>query len=56
MLDISNPTAPQEIGFFIPEPVSGHKSPLSNDVFVGQGGLVYLLDRDNGFDILEPTH
>jgi hypothetical protein len=55
MLDISNPTAPEEIGFFIPEPVSGHKSPLSNDVFVDGGGLVYLLDRDNGFDILEPA-
>jgi hypothetical protein len=55
MLDIKNPTAPEEIGYFIPEPVSGHKSPLSNDVFVDQGGLVYLLDRDNGFDILEPT-
>jgi hypothetical protein len=54
MLDIKNPTAPEEIGHFIPEPVSGHKSPLSNDVFVDQGGLVYLLDRDNGFDILEP--
>jgi hypothetical protein len=56
MLDISNPAAPAEIGFFIPEPVSGHKCPLSNDVFVDQGGLVHLLDRDNGFDILEPTH
>jgi hypothetical protein len=55
MLDIKNPTAPEEIGFFIPEPVSGHKSPLSNDVFVDLGGLVYLIDRDNGFDILEPT-
>ena len=55
MLDIKNPTAPEEIGYFIPEPVSGHKSPLSNDVFVDHGGLVYLLDRDNGFDILEPT-
>jgi hypothetical protein len=55
MLDIKNPTAPQEIGYFIPEPVSGHKSPLSNDVFVDRDGLVYLLDRDNGFDVLEPT-
>jgi hypothetical protein len=55
MLDIKNPTTPEEIGYFIPEPVSGHKSPLSNDVFVDQRGLVYLLDRDSGFDILEPT-
>ena len=55
MLDISDPTAPQEIGWYIPEPVSGHKAPLSNDVFVDSHGLVYLIDRDNGFDILEPV-
>jgi hypothetical protein len=55
MLDISNPSAPEEIGWYIPEPVSGHKAPLSNDVFVDPRGLVYLIDRDNGFDILEPV-
>jgi hypothetical protein len=55
MLDIRNPTEPEEIGWFIPEPVSGHAAPLSNDVFVDAGGLVYLIDRDRGFDILEPA-
>jgi hypothetical protein len=55
MLDISDPTAPAEIGWYIPEPVSGHKAPLSNDVFVDPRGLVHLIDRDNGFDILEPV-
>jgi hypothetical protein len=54
MLDISDPTAPEEIGWYIPEPVSGHTAPLSNDVFVDPRGLVYLIDRDNGFDVLEP--
>jgi hypothetical protein len=55
MLDISDPTAPEEIGWYIPEPVSGHKAPRSNDVFVDARGLVYQIDRDNGFDILEPV-
>jgi hypothetical protein len=54
MLDLRNPTEPEEIGWFIPEPVSGHAAPLSNDVFVDADGLVYLIDRDKGFDILEP--
>jgi hypothetical protein len=56
MLDISDPTAPEEIGWYIPEPTDGHTAPLSNDVFVDPRGLVYLIDRDNGFDILEPSH
>jgi hypothetical protein len=54
MLDISNPTAPEEIGWFIPEPPAGQPSPQSNDVFVDERGLVYLIDRNNGLDILEP--
>jgi hypothetical protein len=55
MLDIKDPTAPTEIGWFIPEPAAGQKSPQSNDVFVDERGLVYLIDRNVGLDILEPT-
>jgi hypothetical protein len=54
MLDISDPTAPEEIGWFIPEPPAGQASPQSNDVFVDGRGLVYLIDRNSGLDILEP--
>jgi hypothetical protein len=53
MLDISDPSAPQETGFFIPEPPAGQASPQSNDVFVDDRGLVFLIDRNAGFDILE---
>lgn len=53
MIDIGDPTAPVETGWFIPEPAAGHKTPLSNDVFVDESGLVYLIDRDCGLDILE---
>jgi hypothetical protein len=55
MIDISDPTAPEEIGWYIPEPASGQASPQSNDVFVDERGLVYVIDRNVGLDILEPT-
>jgi hypothetical protein len=55
MLDIRDPTAPTEIGWYIPEPPSGQASPQSNDVFVDERGLVYVIDRNVGLDILEPV-
>ena len=33
----------------------GGGAPQSNDVDVDEDGLVYLLDRNNGLDILEMT-
>ena len=56
MIDVSDPTAPTETGWYIPEPASGHKAPASNDVFVDKRELIYLLDRDKGLDIIERTH
>jgi hypothetical protein len=53
VVDIKDPEAPEEVGWFIPEPVGGYPSPQSNDVDVDRQGLIYLLDRDRGFDILE---
>lgn len=53
IVDISDPFHPNEAGYFIPEPVNGHPSPQSNDVDVDDNGLIYLLDRNNGFDVLE---
>ena len=53
VVDFSNPMLPKETGHFIPEPGTGHKIPQSNDVEVDGKGLVYLLDRLNGLDILE---
>jgi hypothetical protein len=55
MIDIADPTAPEEIGWYIPEPAAGQESPQSNDVFVDERGLVYVIDRNVGLDILEPT-
>jgi hypothetical protein len=53
IVDIANPNLPAEVGHYIPEPVGGNPSPQSNDVDVDDNGLIYLMDRVNGFDILE---
>lgn len=55
IVDVADPSKPTEVGFFIPEPINGFPSPQSNDVDVGDNGLIYLLDRNAGFDILEFT-
>jgi hypothetical protein len=53
IVDISDPMAPQEIGHFIPEPAAGKVAPQTNDVDVDDRGLVYIVDRYMGFDILQ---
>ncbi|GAB4167220.1 MAG: hypothetical protein OHK0024_02220 [Thalassobaculales bacterium] len=55
VVDIADPERPTEVGYFIPEPCPGHASPQSNDVDLDDRGLIYLLDRDRGLDILEMT-
>ncbi|MDH5354059.1 MAG: RNA polymerase subunit sigma-70, partial [Gammaproteobacteria bacterium] len=53
IVDISEPSRPSEAGFYIPNPVNGEPSPQSNDVDVDDRGLVYLLDRNIGLDIIQ---
>ncbi len=53
IVDISEPTLPREAGYYIPPPAAGEASPQSNDVDVDARGLVYLIDRNRGFDVLE---
>jgi hypothetical protein len=53
IVDVADPTAPQEVGWFIPEPAAGKAAPQTNDVDVDERGLVYIVDRYQGFDILE---
>jgi len=55
IVDVADPLAPREIGHFIPEPVTGRRAPQSNDVALDERGLIYLVDRNIGFDILEYT-
>lgn len=50
---VADPYLPKEVGHFIPQPVNGHPAPQSNDLEVDTRGLIYAIDRRQGFDILE---
>ena len=45
--------SPKEVGYYVPAPGKGQKTVKSNDVFRSDNGLLYLLDRYNGLEILE---
>jgi hypothetical protein len=53
IIDVADPLAPEEVGFFIPEPAGGHPAPQTNDVALDDRGLIYLVDRHVGFDVVE---
>ena len=53
IIDVADPLSPREVGHFIPEPVAGRAAPQSNDVALDQRGLIYMVDRHVGFDVLE---
>ncbi|MCC6889347.1 MAG: RNA polymerase subunit sigma-70 [Hyphomicrobiales bacterium] len=53
VIDVGNPLSPREVGHFIPEPRGERSAPQTNDVALGQEGLVYIVDRHVGFDVLE---
>jgi hypothetical protein len=53
VVDVADPSAPREVGFFIPDPAGGRPVPQSNDVVLDQRGLIYVVDRHVGFDVLE---
>ena len=55
LLDIANPFAPKEVGHFIPDTPTGGSCPISNDVTIDERGIVYLVDRVNGVDIIETS-
>jgi hypothetical protein len=53
IIDVADPESPREVGHFIPEPVTGRAAPQSNDVALDARGLIYVVDRLVGFDVLE---
>jgi len=55
IIDVADPQAPREVGYFIPPPVAGRAAPQSNDVARDERGLIYVVDRHVGFDVLEFT-
>lgn len=55
LFDIADPYAPVEVGHFLPDPPPGSERPSSNDVTIDDRGLIYLIDRVNGVDIVETS-
>jgi hypothetical protein len=53
IIDISRPRNTREVASYVPDPAPGAKRAASNDVFVDERGLIYLIDRFGGLEILE---
>ena len=53
LVDIADPSAPREVGHYLPDVPPGADLPSSNDVTIDDRGLIYLIDRINGVDIIE---
>ncbi len=56
LVDVADPLAPQEVGYYEPDPPAGYDMVSSNDVTVDPNGLIYLLDRQRGLSIIERLH
>jgi hypothetical protein len=55
VIDMSNPLAMRRAAWWMPDIPQGAQRVCSNDVFVDQRGLIYLIDRNRGLSILERT-
>lgn len=53
IVDISRPHAPREVAYYVPDVPPASERVQSNDVFVDDRGLIFLLDRLCGLSILE---
>jgi hypothetical protein len=55
LVDVADPLAPREVGYYEPDRPQGYEMVSSNDVTVDPNGLIYLLDRQRGLSIIEST-
>ena len=53
IVDISRPHALREVAYYVPDVPPGSERVQSNDVFVDDRGLIFLMDRLYGLNILE---
>ena len=53
IFDVADPFAPKEVGYFVPDAPVGAKRPSANDVTMDDRGLIYLIDRIRGVDVIE---
>ena len=53
LVDFADPFAPKEVGYFVPDAAPGADRASSNDVTIDERGLIYLVDRVNGVDVIE---
>lgn len=53
LVDIADPFCPKEVGFYEPDAPEDYEQPQSNDITLDSRGLLYLLDRQRGVDIIE---
>ena len=55
LVDIADPFAPKEVGSFLPDTPMGADRASSNDVTIDDRGLIYLVDRIRGIDVIETS-
>ncbi len=55
LIDVADPYRPSEVGCYEPDPPDGFARASSNDVTIDDRGLIYLVDRQRGVDIIETT-
>jgi hypothetical protein len=53
LVDIADPFHPREVGHYLPDAPQGFDRVSSNDVTIDSRGLVYLVDRQRGVDIVQ---
>lgn len=55
IVDIEDPFRPREVAYYRPDPPDGAARASSNDVTMDERGLIYLVDRQRGVDVIETT-
>ncbi len=53
IVDMADPFQPKEIGFYESDPPDGFERASANDATIDDRGLIYLIDRQRGVDIIE---